>query len=73
MSERVLEFGTAKAGPGEKGNGFIKVAEFCDGSPLNTPIIILNGMNPGRARQRVAKLHLFSSLIEPTPPIDRSI
>ena len=47
MSERALEFGTAKAGPGEKGNGFIKVAEFCDGSPLNTPVIILNGMNPG--------------------------
>ena len=48
MSEdRVLEFGTAKARPGEKGTGFIKVGELCDGSPVNMPVIILNGKNPG--------------------------
>jgi len=45
--DRVLEFGTAKAGPGERGTGFIKVGELSDGSPVNMPVIILNGKNPG--------------------------
>ena len=47
MTERVLEFGTAKAGPGERGTGFIKVGELCDGSPINMPVIVLNGKNLG--------------------------
>jgi len=41
MTDRVLEFGTAKAGPGERGTGYIKVGELCDGSPVNMPVIIL--------------------------------
>ena len=44
---KVLEFGTAKAGPGEKGTGYIKVGELSDGAPVNMPVIILNGKNPG--------------------------
>ena len=47
MTENILEFGTAKAGPGEKGTGFIKVGELSDGSPVDMPVIILNGKNPG--------------------------
>jgi hypothetical protein len=43
----VLEFGSAKAVPGKKGTGYIKVGELCDGSPVNMPVIILNGKNPG--------------------------
>jgi len=43
----VLEFGTAKAGPGEKGTGYIKVGELSDGAPVKMPVIILNGKNPG--------------------------
>ena len=45
--DRTLKFGSAKAGPGERGTGFIKVGELCDGSPVNMPVIILNGKNPG--------------------------
>ena len=45
--DRVLEFGTAMAGPSKRGTGFIKVGELCDGSPINMPVIILNGRNPG--------------------------
>lgn len=45
--DRVLKFGTAEAAPGEKGTGFIKVGELSDGSPVNMPVIILNGKNPG--------------------------
>jgi hypothetical protein len=48
MSEKnVLKFGTAKAGPGQRETGYIKVGELCDGSPINMPVIILNGKNPG--------------------------
>jgi predicted deacylase len=46
MSE-VLKFGTAKAGPGERGTGYIKVGELPDGAPVKMPVIILNGKNPG--------------------------
>jgi len=48
MTNRVLEFGTAKAGPGERGTGYIKVGELCDGSPVNMPVIILNASTPAR-------------------------
>jgi len=47
MKGNLLEFGTAKAEPGEKGTGYIKVGELSDGSPVNMPVIILNGKNPG--------------------------
>jgi len=47
MEANFLEFGTAKVGPGEKGTGYIKVGELSDGSPVNMPVIILNGKKPG--------------------------
>jgi hypothetical protein len=47
MGDKVLEFGTAKAAPGERGTGYIKVGELCDGAPVKMPVIILNGKNPG--------------------------
>jgi len=47
MNGTILEFGTAKAKPGEKGTGYIKVGELSDGSPVNMPVIILNGKKPG--------------------------
>ncbi len=47
----------------------IEVSPFKLGTQL---YISQEAINAG-ARQRVAILHLFSSLIEPTPPIDRSI
>jgi predicted deacylase len=47
MGKEILEFGTAKAAPGERGTGYVKVGELSDGSPVNMPVIILNGKNPG--------------------------
>jgi hypothetical protein len=40
MSEKkIIEFGTAKAEPGHKGTGYIKVGELSDGSPVNMPVL----------------------------------
>jgi hypothetical protein len=47
MGDKTLKFGTAKAAPGQRGTGYAKVGELSDGSPVNMPVIILNGKNPG--------------------------
>jgi len=43
----MVEVGTASAAPGQKGTGFLKVAELNDGSPVNIPILIVNGSKGG--------------------------
>ena len=48
MSEEVIEVGTARASPKSRANGFLKVGESPDGTPINVPVIILNGSRPGR-------------------------
>ena len=47
MAKSIISIGTASAAPGKRGTGFIKVGEMPDGSPINTPVIILNGANDG--------------------------
>lgn len=42
-----LQIGSAVAKPGQRGNGYLKVASLNDGSPVNTPVIIFNGIKPG--------------------------
>lgn len=44
---KTIEFGTTKASPGKKGTGYIRVGDLCDGSPIQMPVIILNGSKPG--------------------------
>jgi predicted deacylase len=41
--------GSASAAPGQKATGFLKVAELNDGSPVNVPIIIVNGSREGHS------------------------
>ena len=38
-----IKVGTAEATPGSRGNGYLKIGEMADGSPVNIPVIILNG------------------------------
>lgn len=47
MSSRIIEVGTAKAGPNQRSNGYLHVGDMPDGSPINLPVMILNGANPG--------------------------
>jgi len=43
----MVEVGNATAGLGQKGTGYLKVAELSDGSPVNVPVIIVNGSKKG--------------------------
>jgi len=47
VGDKILQFGTAKAGPGERGTGFVKAGELSDGSSVDIPVVILNGSNLG--------------------------
>jgi predicted deacylase len=47
MGQKKIVIGTAEALPGKKGEGFIHVADRPDGTPINIPIIILNGASEG--------------------------
>ena len=42
-----MEIGTASVRRGQKRTGYLKVAELCDGSPVNVPILVVNGSNSG--------------------------
>jgi len=43
----MVEVGTASAGPGQKGTGFLRVLELSDGTPVNVPVIVANGREQG--------------------------
>lgn len=47
MISTSFQIGSAKAGPGERANGYIKVFEYIDGSPIMVPVTIVNGAKPG--------------------------
>jgi predicted deacylase len=47
MITRTCEVGSASAAPGQKAYGYLKVAELRDGSPVNIPVIIINGVEEG--------------------------
>jgi hypothetical protein len=42
-----IQIGSAIAEPGQRGNGYLDVATYMDGSPVRIPVIILNGAKPG--------------------------
>ncbi len=46
--KETIEIGTAKAKPGTKATGYIYCGDLSDGSPVNVPVIILNGSEDGR-------------------------
>lgn len=43
----VIKIGGAKAEPGTRSCGHLRVAETVDGAPVNVPIIIVNGAMSG--------------------------
>lgn len=43
----MFEVGTISALPGERVNGFMKVAELSDGSVINVPVILVRGLQEG--------------------------
>lgn len=47
MSQKKIVIGTAEASPGQKGKGFVHVANRPDGTPINIPVIIVNGASTG--------------------------
>jgi len=47
MAKKSFELEGVSAAPGTLGKGFIKVGEFCDNSPVNMPVMILNGTGEG--------------------------
>jgi len=47
MTKKSFELEGIAAAPGTLGKGFIKVGEFFDNSPVNMPVMILNGAGEG--------------------------
>jgi hypothetical protein len=47
MSSKTIEVGSAKAGANQRSNGYLNVGDLPDGSPINLPVMILNGANSG--------------------------
>ncbi|WP_306117627.1 MULTISPECIES: M14 family metallopeptidase [unclassified Roseitalea] len=45
---RTVTIGTASAAPGEVARGAIAVTELAGGTPLEIPVIVINGAEPGR-------------------------
>jgi hypothetical protein len=42
-----MKIGSAVALPGKRGNGYLEIASYLDGTPVKTPVMILNGSKPG--------------------------
>jgi predicted deacylase len=42
-----LQIGSAVAEPGSRANGYLEVASYNDGVPVQTPVIVLHGAKPG--------------------------
>ena len=43
----VIEVGTARAEPGQRGDGVLRVAELNDGTPVDIPVAVVNGTQDG--------------------------
>jgi len=52
-----ITVGTAKAHPGSRGTGYLKIGELADGSPVNVPAIVLNGARSGSKIWIQAMIH----------------
>jgi hypothetical protein len=53
----VLTVGTASASPASKARGFLKIASRADGTPIQMPVIIVNGEHDGPVVSVVAGIH----------------
>ncbi len=57
MAKKVFEIEGISAAPGTLGKGFIKVGEFYDNSPVNMPVMVLNGAGAGPVLLMTAAVH----------------
>ncbi len=57
MAKKVFELEGISAAPGTLGKGFIKVGEFSDNSPVNMPVMILNGASEGPTLLIMSSVH----------------
>ncbi|MFB3886261.1 MAG: succinylglutamate desuccinylase/aspartoacylase family protein [Thermodesulfobacteriota bacterium] len=57
MAKKVFELEGISAKPGTLGKGFIKVGEFWDNSPVNMPVMILNGAGEGPTLLMMSAVH----------------
>ena len=57
MAKKVIELEGISAKPGTLGKGFIKVGEFFDNSPVNMPVMILNGAGEGPTLFTMSAVH----------------
>jgi predicted deacylase len=54
---KALQIGSVIAEPGTKSNGFLHVANRADGSPIQMPVILVNGKHDGSTVSVVAGVH----------------
>ena len=57
MTKKSFELEGISAAPGTLGKGFIKVGEFFDNSPVNMPVMILNGAGEGPTLLIMSAMH----------------
>ncbi len=57
MAKMIFELDGISAKPGTLGKGFIKVGEFCDNSPVNMAVMVLNGSGEGPTVLMVSAIH----------------
>jgi predicted deacylase len=57
MKKEIFTIEGISAAPGTLGKGFIKVGEFCDNSPVNMPVMILNGTGDGPVLLVMSAVH----------------
>lgn len=52
-----LQIGSAVAEPGSRANGYLNVASYNDGTPVQTPVIVVHGAKPGPKLWAQACIH----------------
>ena len=57
MAKKAMKVGTVSAEPGAKAFGSLTVGELNDGSPVNMPVILVNGVKPGPTLYLGAAVH----------------
>ncbi|MFC1929437.1 succinylglutamate desuccinylase/aspartoacylase family protein [Chloroflexota bacterium] len=57
MTKEALSIGTASAKPGSKSFGSLRVGELSDGSPIDMPLILVNGAQSGPTLYLGAAIH----------------
>jgi predicted deacylase len=57
MAKETFNIGGVSAAPGKLGKGFIKAGEFFDNSPVNMPVMVMNGAGEGPTLLIMSAVH----------------